>query len=603
MFRRAIKEVRSLAPPAGFILAAAFVTVAWSAFPSSAPGPTTAFRFGAIGLFIGFPLLAATSFGAEFRQRTLPLLLSQPVPRGRLWLEKWVPVVILSTLLAVVHLVSVRGVKAEDKAPLFVVVFFTATIVCSTGFWTLIAHSTIGGMTFSLAAVMLLELAGGFIAREISGTTGTRFLFADAPWLNTLRVLYCASAAWLGWRVFSRFEVADNALAAAIRAEAPEEIVPAGALRCRPSGMVANLLRVELRLHRPTFLVAALFALCWMTAMALFAVRPPGPALIEAVFTVLLTVYLPLAIVLAGTISIGDESALGLHELHLTLPVRTRTRWLVKLAVSVTISALLAFGLPAALGALTTATIGLQRSIVLLLPAPVAAGTIGTIVVLSFWAATLFGHTVRAAVATGIALAGLGFCWGAALLAGLGSGLFTSLLTSMMVSFQLPPQAFMTRAFLPPYGSLLVGSVFLLVLLVVTMRQSLVAYRHIRTDTRVIVRHVSQLAAAVVVAGFCLGAAMGAVRSQFASKPVIELRAAIRAVSARAEGTPFERTVTVDELVETGQLSAATKRWIAGSLISVRGTGDSGAAASTRRRFAASITFPNGRKTVLLIAQ
>src|SRR6266487_3077 len=39
-------------------------------------------------LCASIPLLAAMSFGAEYQQRTLPLLLAQPCERSRLWNEK-----------------------------------------------------------------------------------------------------------------------------------------------------------------------------------------------------------------------------------------------------------------------------------------------------------------------------------------------------------------------------------------------------------------------------------------------------------------------------------------------------------------------------------
>src|SRR6266567_268600 len=39
-------------------------------------------------LCASIPLLAAMSFGTEYQQRTLPLLLAQPCERSRLWNEK-----------------------------------------------------------------------------------------------------------------------------------------------------------------------------------------------------------------------------------------------------------------------------------------------------------------------------------------------------------------------------------------------------------------------------------------------------------------------------------------------------------------------------------
>src|SRR5689334_17465360 len=58
---------------------------------------------GALACFGGFAVLAAMTFGLEFQQHTLALLLSQPVERRRIWRDK-----VLTVLLAGLGLVLVN---------------------------------------------------------------------------------------------------------------------------------------------------------------------------------------------------------------------------------------------------------------------------------------------------------------------------------------------------------------------------------------------------------------------------------------------------------------------------------------------------------------
>src|SRR5439155_6164806 len=105
-------------------------------------------------------------------------------------------------------------------------------------------------------------------------------------------------------------------------------------LRCRPQGAALNLIRKELRLQKPLFLIAVVFALCWFVALGLWFIQPATHELFETVLTVLAVFYAPLIALLAGCVSLGEEKALGLTAWHLTLPVSAWKQWLAKLGVS-----------------------------------------------------------------------------------------------------------------------------------------------------------------------------------------------------------------------------------------------------------------------------
>jgi hypothetical protein len=163
-----------------------------------------------------------------------------------------------------------------------------------------------------------------------------------------------------------------------------------------------------------------------------------------------------LAVALAGSISQGEESALGLGAWHLTLPISARRQWLVKLAVAAAAALVLGVVLP---GVLALATLPEARdalgnvgrsnvvlvnpdlSDVVLTAVPVGAG-LWLFFVLSFWAATLLRDTLRAIFMAGLSFAALGLwaalsVWLYVKAAGLG-GFETGLLREIFAGWHLP---------------------------------------------------------------------------------------------------------------------------------------------------------------------
>ncbi|HEY6166524.1 MAG TPA: ABC transporter permease, partial [Verrucomicrobiae bacterium] len=66
-------------------------------------------NFGTCAMFIffvGTALVAAMSFGTEFQQRTLPLLLSQPFERARLWRDKLLVLTAATVSVGVIYWLS-----------------------------------------------------------------------------------------------------------------------------------------------------------------------------------------------------------------------------------------------------------------------------------------------------------------------------------------------------------------------------------------------------------------------------------------------------------------------------------------------------------------
>lgn len=589
MLTRALKEVRSLLPPAGLTVGAAVLAMAGGHTHAVS---ALSVRLALLGFYIGTALLAATSFGSEFQQRTLVLLLSQPVARTRLWLEKWAVLVAVAGAVAAIQFALVRlGPFAVPQQETGRELLYLIAILCSAAFWTLVARSTIGGFAFSMAALFLFEMSAGFVAEHVWQRTEPVELFALSPSMIALRLAYSAVTLWLGWRLFQRFQVTDVAYG--------ERSFSFGGsswsvLRARPSGAVRNLLLKELWLHRPTCLIAGVFTLCWLTALALLSVVPWRYGTPEFVFTLLLGIYVPLVTVLAGAVSHGEEAGLGIRPWHLTLPVSARAQWGIKLAISLLLCLALSIALPAGLSLLARRGLSLGQE-----PFPLAFKAIGWLVilsvaVLSFWAATLVGHTIRAAVAAG--LMALGIFAGGALATWLGDLVSRGLahvVTFVIVRWQLPPDYFDVYPYLRRIEVKVLASVFTVGLLI-ALWQSFAAFKRAQTGSRTVRLYAVQLLSAISIVIVCWVAFIGAWTRQYESQPVEELRQAVRGVLEAEPDAQVrdERNIALSELEATGALSPSTKRWLSDTrIVATRGRGFKG-----RRVYLLSIFFPHERK-------
>ena len=153
---RLAKEFRTLLVPWGLCAVAGFGHLARLVSIGGVPGffltTIAAFAFCA-----GCLMLAALPLGSEFQQRTLPLLMSQPIKRSRIWQEK-----IQAATLAVLALVLVHGsilialggkMPLKDSLPL---VGFTVATICSAGFCALATRSVIGGSVFAMGGQFIV---------------------------------------------------------------------------------------------------------------------------------------------------------------------------------------------------------------------------------------------------------------------------------------------------------------------------------------------------------------------------------------------------------------------------------------------------------------
>jgi len=331
-----IKEVRGLFWP-------------WCGVMIAASLPT----YYPLGFFLGVPLLASLSFGNEFRHRTFSLLLSQPVDRMKIWSEKLsvmliaiLPVILVSgSLVDFGHARDIFKEAPNDAlAGLMVLAgLWLVVTVASATFWTLLSRSTVGGL-----GLMLVQSAGFAIAFifvmlaswKVSG--GIQLLgihvWAEYQWLfiiSAVFLTYAAAMVWLGRRKLAEFQATggipgDNLLDGP---SAMPEVLTRW-IRCRPAGATLNLIRKELRLLLPLWLLMLLLVLCGICLRLTSWLFPSASETIVILSPLLVVLILLLAPVLAGTLSLGEERTLGVQSWHLTQPVSVRRQWFVKLAMA-----------------------------------------------------------------------------------------------------------------------------------------------------------------------------------------------------------------------------------------------------------------------------
>jgi hypothetical protein len=198
-------------------------------------------------------------------------------------------------------------------------------------------------------------------------------------------------------------------------------------LTSRPKGCVLNFVKKELRLQRAVVRFAGVFVLCWFAVVLLQGIRTGQH--FGFLVDVIIFVYSPVASLLAGCISLGEEKAFGLTIAQRALPFAPLLHWLLKLAVSGATAAVSALVLPLLLLIVTNGLgmfpdSGLVNNIGDTIRALACSSAL--MFVMGYWAIGFAANTLRAAL---LAIAGfvllfalaiLGLYLGSLVLAGFG---------------------------------------------------------------------------------------------------------------------------------------------------------------------------------------
>jgi hypothetical protein len=587
MTRRLIKELRSLPLPwcvaaaaMGFLL---LPLLLWAVPDPAAPDDFKSFCIvgGEVAFFVSIVAVAALSFGAEFQQRTLPLFLSQPISRARLWREKSLSlgmaiIVVLAAHWITLFMFRMSGVRfgyGESlyslSAALTAAAFILAT-VCSSAFWTLVTRSSIGGLVFNIGSQCLVVIGiTSSLEKWLPAFASDESLVAAV--LLGASLIYSPAMLWLGWRKFAHLELRDSAFGESVAT--PTISFGFGGkltwLRCRPVGRLSNLVRKELRLQKPAFLIGGVFSVCSLLTCGLSFLQPSRAATYEVIFDVMTAACVPLLLLLPGCIAMSEEKSLGLAAWHLTLPVSIRLQWLVKFVIATAIAITMAIVLPVLLAGINSGEEGAGLLRVVrdshddAMP---LIATAGTIFVMSFWAAALLGNVVRAVLATIVALPvigyliSLGFKYGEWL-----GGLEGGLLVWIGLGFELSPAAFdhlLKLAFTALYAFAALAA----------LAQSLLQFRRAQTGGFIMVKYSAILAGIVfLVAAWAgdLSRSTFGLSAQEEKGLKSEFENAIYALPAEVLPTAVGRVKNLDydTLERTGKLSELARAWFQGESI------------------------------------
>lgn len=306
----------------------------------------------AIGISPGLlVLMTMASFGRELSNGTFSFLLSQPVPRGRIW---WTKALLLAAAAAILWVgwwlalssnPNFRLIPKPDQNDAFLTAILFTLVVYSGGLWTtvffrqlaaafwftlltpasiaLLMVAVMGKNTDEPQPALTLALILSMSLYSIAGFVLGRWLFLraqDAPWTGGEITLPNVDA-WRGWS----------------RRRSDRR-------HWRPN---VALWTKDFQLHQPQFLLAGLLALLHLTVIG---VRNFGgdfkssPAL-EFVLQNFWVLWYAMPL-LVGAAAVAEERRLGTMEAQLCLPARRRTQFAIKFISMLLLSLGLGIGMP-----------------------------------------------------------------------------------------------------------------------------------------------------------------------------------------------------------------------------------------------------------------
>ncbi|HEU5453708.1 MAG TPA: hypothetical protein VFU76_17045 [Terriglobales bacterium] len=584
------KEARALFWPWLAVMAMAVLPLLLPKFPRTSPWRVlhaTAWDLCGLAFWFGVPLLASLALENEFRQHTITLWLSQPCRRLELWREKMIAstaaVLSASAVIAMVE-ASDRSVWPSPNLPMMQLVYVVVALA-SAPYWILVARATLSGFVVGLTVNSCIFMA---IVFSLEGHTMEAALrkssAATLAMLAGATVLYAVGTLWLGARKLAAFQTrggpGGDDLVVSGPTFLPEPL--ASCFRCRPRQPVRNLVRKELRLLRPLWLVDALLVgtlavLALSRYLPVDPFRDTAPTDLPHWMAGMLILLFLCAAILAGSVALSEESASGILSWQMTWPISPRRQWLTKFAVALTAALMASVLLPLATllvsGLLYRAPLLYLRSgsWLLWMFAVVFA------VVTSFWSACAARDAVRAILLFFAATFTMSAATTAGLwLAGHWTGSTGTLRDLVVSSLHLNPSAFQIPAFdvTPAMAFFLpladaIPRLFLIPAALFATGQSYRIYRAPKQDGMGwMLRCLAPLAMASLVGATLLAATL----RPSSWDPLRETGDALLQLPPPA----VVMEVSGDSLAGRVRVSPLTRRWLAGSRIAVLAERSSG---------------------------
>jgi len=336
MNTRIIKESRALL--SAFIGTLLFIALPYAIWGQEALG------FSYLALGVGCAIMACSSFGNEWQQRTMLLVLAQPIARRVIWREKMLVLAVgLLLALGVLWLCLALAGGKSDVEFWTLVLLIPLCAFCGGPSQTLVTRNAIAGVTWTLG----LPLAFLSITLLVTDWLSTSEIVRLAIGVLLL-VAYCVLAYWRGYLRFQRLQLMESGSREIALPARWEGLLRAGlgAFVGRFRGAWAALIKKELRLQQVSLLCAGFFVMITIPGIVLFYLKTQwGSALLAADYT-LYTLLLPFIV---GAVAVAEERAWGVAEWHLSLPPSRRKQWLAKILTLLPFSLLLGLLMPLAL--------------------------------------------------------------------------------------------------------------------------------------------------------------------------------------------------------------------------------------------------------------
>jgi ABC-type transport system involved in multi-copper enzyme maturation permease subunit len=339
---RIVKEIRPLLPAFALTFCGLMIAlILWNAQLA---------YWGLVVSAFGCILMGVATFGDEFGNRTMPMLLSQPFSRQTIWREKMTVLasaisILLGAALIFLYLVT-RVFVPEVVEAVVILILFCLGVFCTTPLWILLYKNAPTAAAVCVGPPILLVSIATLILNYVPALNRA----AQAAVLLLPLLAYFFLCYRAGRATFLNLQALD--------VQSPEIALPARMERAlvRPfKGMIprftgswSSLINKELHLQKVNFLFAAVF--CIMVPLEYviwkFTTWQTGKDVAVGVLGATFVIYVILVPLIAGACCAAEEKSWKIHEWHLTLPPSKLKQWCVKVFTALTITLLLGVLLP-----------------------------------------------------------------------------------------------------------------------------------------------------------------------------------------------------------------------------------------------------------------
>jgi len=292
-----------------------------------------------VAYIVGPVAIGAHAIGQEYAYRTLPMLLSRPVDRRRIYLLKLaVAAVMVASIAALASRVLIKDATASRMWHLTSVQILPVVGGLLMAPWlTAICRNSMAGVLLTTSVASLSHLAAiAIVAWRFGISAEAAQAMILAPWAMAMIVLSLVSG-WLGLRRFAHLESIDGAASFYL----PRWIN--GADRQRSHQPLRALIVKEVYLQQLTFALAVLFV---VLSAVLSLLQRTIPAWSSAPIGAITLLYCMSLAIVIGTMASAEERQLGTLEWQLLQPAPAWQQWLVKTGVALGLALVFALALP-----------------------------------------------------------------------------------------------------------------------------------------------------------------------------------------------------------------------------------------------------------------